>query len=116
MALPLSERMLIVLDAVIRGCSRPQTEDISTALASFHANLGVKPALKTLQALERRDYVEHPSPRFGGTHDLWQPTDAGRSLLAALTTGASNFRLIEAQELNLSVRGRLSPLAERTAA
>lgn len=115
MPLPLSERMLIVLDAVVRGCAKPQTDDISTTLAGAYSKLGVKSALRTLKALERRGYVEHPKPCFGGTYDLWQPTDAGRSLLAALADGAANIRLMEAQELNLSVRGRLSPLAERAA-
>lgn len=109
----LSERMLIVLDAVVRGCSKPQTDDISTTLAGAYSKLGAKPALKTLQALERRGYVEHPAPRFGGSHDHWQPTDAGQSLLAALFDGAANIRLLKAQELRLSVRSRLSPLAER---
>lgn len=117
MALPLSERMLIVLDAVERGCAHQLADDVSTGLVAAYAHSGVKATLRTLRALERRDYVEMvPAERFiDKAHDHWKATVAGKGLLSALAQGAANIRLLNAQERNLSVRGRLSPLAERAA-
>jgi hypothetical protein len=120
MGLPLSERMLQVLDTVERSCTHQIADDVSTSLVAAYvasyASGGIKTTLRTLTALERRGYVERlPASRFSN-HDHWKLTDSGRALLAALYNGAAKIRQLEAQELNLSVRGRLSPLAERTAA